>query len=59
MSTEQPLLFQQVRNCANEFAWQVAWSRKEKHENKSLAVSRVWLEWSQAQYRVLCRKVFR
>jgi hypothetical protein len=43
--------FMIVEQCAAEFSFQLAYTRREKINNICLAISRVFLELSQAQYR--------
>jgi hypothetical protein len=45
-----------VKQAADEFAWQYAWTKTKKRENKSLAVARGYLEWEIAFYRVSRRR---
>ena len=44
--------FKAVKSSADTYAYQLAWSKREGRVNKCLPVARVWLELSQAAYRV-------
>jgi hypothetical protein len=41
-----------VRLCAQEFQYQWTWMIRQKRENPTLAVARMWLEFTLAQYKV-------
>lgn len=51
--------FYAVKESAREFAFQKAWSQRNKRPNICLAISRMYLEMSQAAYRVQRRMIVR